>query len=236
MDEDRTPAALPHRSFSAQRGAARRRASVSAPWSHQRLAALAELRERLPIADAPLGLVAGSIGAWVAQSVLADTDLPVSAVALVSPAISLHRVVARYERMWDFAYRWSERSRAVAERLDFAARADEIAERDVATLLAVGALDDQRGFRQPAERLHEALARRSPERTSLVQIPGMKHALAAEPALEPARQSEEAAQVDRLVTDWFRRHVTSAAAHRGAVGTSGGAAAHTNRRYNPRRQ
>lgn len=170
-------------------------------------AALAELRERLPIADAPLGVVAGSMGAWVAESVLTDTDLPVSTVALVSPAIRLRSVVARYERMWDFAYPWSERSRAVAERLDFVARADEIAARNVAMLLAVGALDDLRGFRRPAERLHKALAARSPQRTSLVQIPGMEHALAAEPGLEPAPQTESAKALDGLVTEWLRRRM-----------------------------
>lgn len=30
-------------------------------------AALAELRDRLPVGDGPLGLVGGSMGAWVAQ-------------------------------------------------------------------------------------------------------------------------------------------------------------------------
>jgi hypothetical protein len=39
--------------------------------------ALAALRQALPVADGPLGLVGGSIGALVAQSVLAETDLPV---------------------------------------------------------------------------------------------------------------------------------------------------------------
>jgi pimeloyl-ACP methyl ester carboxylesterase len=152
-------------------------------------AALAELRSRLPIADAPLGLVAGSMGAWVAQSVLTDTDLRVSAAALVSPAISMSSVVGRYERMWDFAYPWSERSR------------------DVAMLLAVGALGDEQGFRDPAKRLHEALARRSPVPASLVAIPRMEHALAEEPGLEPAPQTAQAAQVEAVLVDWFSRHL-----------------------------
>ena len=170
-------------------------------------AALAELRDRLPVGDGPLGLVGGSMGAWVPQSVLADTDLPVSAVALVSPAIRLRSVVARYQRLWDFEYPWSARSLAVAERLDFVARADEIAARDAATLLVVGAEDDEEGFHRPAEELRQALSRRSPERTSLARIPGMGHPLAEEPGLEPAPQTDHAAQVDAAVVEWFRRHL-----------------------------
>jgi pimeloyl-ACP methyl ester carboxylesterase len=171
-------------------------------------AALTELRDRLAIADGPLTLVGGSMGAWVAQSVLADTELPVSAVALVSPAINLASVVARYERLWDFAYPWNARSLAVAYRLDFVARAREIAERNVAALLVVGSLDDRRGFLQPAERLRAALSRRSPERTTLVRIPGMGHPLAEEPGLDPAPQTPHAARVDAALVDWLRDHAT----------------------------
>jgi pimeloyl-ACP methyl ester carboxylesterase len=170
-------------------------------------AALAELRERLPIGNGPLGLVGGSLGTSVAQSLLTDTDLPVSAIALVSPVIRLASVVGRYERLWDFSYSWSERSRAVAERLDFVTRADELAAREAATLLVVGADDDAEGFRDPAEELRTALSRRSPERTALVQIPGMGHPLAEDPGLEPAPQTAHAAQVDAAIVDWFHRHL-----------------------------
>lgn len=173
-------------------------------------AGLAELRDRLPIGDGPLSLVGGSTGAWVAQSVVADTDLPVSTVALVSPAIRLSSVVERYERLWDFTYPWGERSSAVAERLDFVARAEEIAERDVATLLVVGAEDDEDGFRKPAEQLREALARRSAESAGLIEIPGMGHPLAEEPGLEPAPQTDHAARVDAALVDWFRPHLNEA--------------------------
>jgi dienelactone hydrolase len=170
-------------------------------------AALAALRRRLPIGDGPLVLIGGSMGAWAAQRALTDTDLPVSAVALVSPAIRLASVVARYERLWDASYRWTARSLAIAERLDFVARAGEIAARDVATLLVVGADDDEQGFREPAEQLRVALAQRSPQRAALVQIPGMGHALADEPGLEPAPQTAQAARVDAVLVDWLRRHL-----------------------------
>src|SRR6266567_2166224 len=49
----------------------------------------------------------------------------------------------------------------IAGRLDFVARADQLAKRgQPAVLLVVGTEDDPAGFRQPAERLHAALSAR----------------------------------------------------------------------------
>jgi hypothetical protein len=110
-------------------------------------AALAALRQALPVGEGPLGLVGPSVGALVALGVLAETDLPVAAVALVSPAIQLAGVVAANERRFGVSYRWTAQSRAAAARLDFVARAEELARRDAAVLLVVGALDDQAGIR-----------------------------------------------------------------------------------------
>jgi alpha-beta hydrolase superfamily lysophospholipase len=171
-------------------------------------AALAALREQVPAGDDAVGLIGASAGAFVALSVLAETSVPVSAVALISPAIRLASVVAANERRFGVTYPWSERSRQVAQRLDFVARADAIAARNAATLLVVGELDDE-GFSRPAEQLRASLARRSHSRTSLVRIPDMEHALADEPGLDPAPQSPQAARVEAVVGDWFQRHVTS---------------------------
>jgi pimeloyl-ACP methyl ester carboxylesterase len=171
--------------------------------------ALAALRERLRAGNDAVGLIGASAGAFVALSVLAQTDVPVSAVALISPAIRLASVVAANERRFGVTYPWSERSRAAAERLDFVARADAIAARNAATLLLVGELDDEEGFIRPAEQLRAALARRSRSRTSLVRIPEMAHALADEPGLDPAPQTPQAARVEAVVVDWFQRHLTA---------------------------
>jgi len=173
-------------------------------------AALAALRDRLPVTDAPLGLLAGSIGALVAQSVLAETDVPVSAVALVSPAIRLAAVVAANERRFETTYPWTSASRAVADRLDFVARADEIAKREAAVLLVVGEHDDEENFRRPAEQLWQALSAHAPDDAALISIPGMGHAIADEPGLDPAPQTSHAASVDSAVTGWFRRRLTTA--------------------------
>jgi pimeloyl-ACP methyl ester carboxylesterase len=169
--------------------------------------ALAALRQALPVADGPLGLVGGSVGALVALRVLAETDLPVAAVALVSPAIRLAGVVAANERRFGVTYQWTAQSRAAAARLDFVARAGELVKRDAAVLLVVGALDDQDGIRAPAEQLWQVLSRRAPGRTALTSIPEMAHALAEEPGLDPAPQTPHAARVDTAVTGWFHRHL-----------------------------
>lgn len=170
--------------------------------------ALAALRQELPVGDGPLGLVGASVGALVALSVLAETDLPVGAVALVSPAIQLAGVVAANERRFGVTYPWTEQSRAAAERLDFVARAGELVKRDAAVLLVVGALDDEEGIRAPAEQLWQVLSRHAPDRTALTSIPGMAHALAEEPGLDPAPQTPQAARADTVVAGWLHRHLT----------------------------
>jgi pimeloyl-ACP methyl ester carboxylesterase len=170
--------------------------------------ALAALRRQLPLGDAPLGLMGGSAGALVALCVLAELSLPVRAAALVSPAIRLPAVVAANERRFDVTYQWTEQSRAAADRLDFVARAEEIAKRDAAVLLVVGSQDDEAGIRTPAEHLWRVLSRLAPDRTALTSIPGMAHALAEEPGLHPAPQTPHAARVDTVVAEWFHRHLS----------------------------
>ena len=50
-----------------------------------------------------------------------------------------------------------------------------------------------------------------PARVDLVVVPGMGHALAEEPGVEPAPQTEHAAVVDRHAVDWLRAHLPGAA-------------------------
>lgn len=169
--------------------------------------ALVALRAELPIDDGPVGLVGGSVGALVALSVLTEVDIAVAAVGLVSPALQLRAVVAANERRFGVTYPWSDESRAVAERLDFLARASEIRASGADVLLAVGELDDGPGIRLPAERLRQELARSTPDAATLVSIPGMGHALADEPGLDAAPQNEDAARVDSVLTDWFLEHL-----------------------------
>jgi pimeloyl-ACP methyl ester carboxylesterase len=165
-------------------------------------AALAELRARFGLAQRPMGVLGASAGAAVAQLVMAEGDVAIDAAVLVSPVVQLRAVVEAMERQYGVSYPWSARSEEVAGRLDFVARAAELG--DAAVLLVVGEDDDVAGFREPAERLHAAIG---PARSELVMIPGMAHALAVEPGVEPAPQTPAAAAVDAHAVRWLRRHL-----------------------------
>lgn len=174
-------------------------------------AVLAELRARLDLGDGPVGVLGGSIGAAVALLVLAEADVEVTAAVLVSPLVRLRAAVDALGRRYGVTYRWSEESLQVARRLDFVARAGEIARRgQPAVLLVVGGEDDPSGFGEPASWLREALASRyvDPARAELVVIPAMGHALAEEPGIEPAPRTEHAAAVDAHAVRWLQRHTT----------------------------
>lgn len=159
---------------------------------------LTEIRRQLGIDEGPIGVMGGSIGAAVAQLVMAEGDVEISAAVLVSPLVQLRRAIEAGERLYDFTYEWSGESNAVADRLDFVVRAGEM--RGPAVLLVVGEQDDV-AFREPAAQLAAALQRQ------LVVVPGMGHALAEDPGTEPAPQTPHAAAVDRLAVDWFRLHL-----------------------------
>jgi dienelactone hydrolase len=173
-------------------------------------AVLAGLRARLPVTGGPIGVMGASVGALPAQLVIAGGAAQVSAAALISPVIQLAEVVAANERRFEVSYPWSDASRSVATRFDFVARAGEIAARDPqpAVLLVTGAEDDP-AFPLQAQRLASELRQRysDPERAGLTSIPGMKHAFATEPGIQPAPQTAEAKLVDAAVTDWFTRHL-----------------------------
>ena len=89
-------------------------------------------------------------------------------------------------------------------------RASEIAVRNPqpAILLITGTEDDP-AFPLQAQRLQAELRQqyRDPQRAGLTSIPGMKHAFAAEPGIEPAPQTREAKLVDAAVADWFSRYL-----------------------------
>jgi pimeloyl-ACP methyl ester carboxylesterase len=172
--------------------------------------AFPELRERFGIADAPVGIMGGSNGAAVAQLVIAESDIDVSAAVLVSPVVRLRGAVSAMERRFGVTYPWSEESNAVADRLDFVARAAEIARPNHPAVLLVVGEDDDPEFREHAAELQAALAaiEGGRDRAELVTVPDMPHALAEEPGIDPAPQTPHAAAVDRLAVDWFERHLT----------------------------
>ena len=169
-------------------------------------AALAELRGRHGVGGGAIAFVGASIGALVAANIVASSGPAVAALVLVSPALRLASMVRANERRFGVTYTWNDESRAVAAKLDFVARAPELAARQVPTLLVVGDEDDDDGIVRPAERIRDALNGRSVE-ASLARSPAMAHALADEPGLEPAAQTPAAAAVDATVARWLVEHL-----------------------------
>jgi dienelactone hydrolase len=188
-------------------------------------AAVAALRGKLPLDDGPIGLLGEGAGAAVALLALAESEVPVRAAALVSPAVQPQHTVATRRQRGNLGGRWTSAARAGAGRswstsaaragagrLDFAARASEIAGRDPqpAVLLVTGA---GAGDGEPAERLWHTLADRyrTPGRVALVIIPGLAaHSLAGGPGIGPAPQTPGAARADAVITSWLARHLTDA--------------------------
>jgi alpha-beta hydrolase superfamily lysophospholipase len=172
--------------------------------------ALTELSNRLGLGSGRLAVMGGSMGAAVALLALAESDADIAAAVLVSPLIQLRPAVDALGRRFGVTYPWSEPSLAVARRLDFVPRADESARRQPqpAILLIVGEEDDV-AFRRSATEFRAALSGRyaDPSRVDMVLVPGMGHALAEEPGIEPAPQTPHAAEVDRVALDWLRRHL-----------------------------
>lgn len=88
----------------------------------------------------------GSVGASVAQLVLAEAQLDVDAAVLISPVVQLRRTVEAMSTLFGVTYPWSAESDAVAGRLDFVARADEIASRNRPAVLSVVGEQDHPAF------------------------------------------------------------------------------------------
>jgi pimeloyl-ACP methyl ester carboxylesterase len=160
-------------------------------------AALASIRAQLPVDDGPIGVLGGSLGGAVALRVLADTDVPVVAGAVVNAAIRMRSVV----RLFPGDYPYDGESANVVDALDFVARAAAIAAR--APLLVISGEADHPALRADAVDLVDALG----DRAELLSIPGLAHPLADEPGIEPAPQLPLAGQVDAGLVRWFRGHL-----------------------------
>jgi len=189
---------------------------IAAQGAEEFPAAFAELRNRLDLGAAPLGLLGGSMGSVVAQLVLTETGpsagVQARAAVLVSPIAQLRPAVDATGRRFGVTYPWRPASLAVAARMDFVARADELLSAgEPAVQLIIGADDDREGFLEPAQRLKATLAARydDPARVDLVVVPDMAHALTDGPGVTPAPQTPHAATVDQHAVAWLRRHLNS---------------------------
>ncbi|MFQ6396602.1 alpha/beta hydrolase family protein [Nocardia sp. KC 131] len=160
-------------------------------------AALASIRAQLPVDDGPIGVLGGSLGGAVALRILADTEIPVFAGAVVNAAIRVRSVVD----LFPGDYPYDAESEKAADSMDFVAKAGAIAGR--APLLVVSGELDHPALRADAFHLVDALGKGS----ELLSIPGLAHPLADEPGIDPAPQLPAAREVDAGLTTWFRRHL-----------------------------
>jgi pimeloyl-ACP methyl ester carboxylesterase len=172
-------------------------------------AALADLQSQLAIMSTSLGLMGGSAGGAVVQTLLAEADLDVRAAVLISPVVRLRDLIDSFEQI---TYQWSPESDAVAARLDFVARAGEIARRRPGLpIRTIAGADDEACMLDPIREQEAAFAglaaSGTPIRADLQILDGMGHGVADEPGIEPAPQNTDAVRVDALATEWFREHL-----------------------------
>jgi dienelactone hydrolase len=182
-----------------------------APFVHQAAeefpAALAALRDQLPVDDEPIGVLGGSLGGAVALQVLTTRRAPINAVALVNPAVRMRSVVELLEAGSGQAYPWNAESRKTADELDFVARVGDVTAQP--PLLLVSGELDHPALRTDAAALVEALRERyaHPDEIELTTVPDLPHPLADEPGLEPAPQLPATKAVDEILTQWFHRQL-----------------------------
>lgn len=165
-------------------------------------AAISGLRDRFATGDGPLGLLGGSAGAGIALEVTTRRS-DVAAIVAISPVVRLRAVVAALGRVFGVDYVWGPESDAVAARIDYVARAEELGSTPLR--LVVGSKDDPE-IREPAAELAEKRGAAGQE-ADLITIEGMPHALADGPGVEPAPQNAHAAQVDAHAVAWFRQYL-----------------------------
>ena len=172
-------------------------------------AAFAELRSRLGIDPGPVGVLGGSMGGLVAQTVLADSGLDVRAAVLVNPVVRVRDTIDGLAAVFGTAYEWAPGAAEFAARHDFVARSAELT--GAALLYVTGEDDFPAAIVRPVVAVVDELRRRDAT-VSWRTIPGMGHALAAEPGVDPAPQTPHAAEVDALAVAWFTAHLPGAAA------------------------
>lgn len=183
-----------------------------APFVHRAAdefpAALAALRDQLPVGDEPVSVLGGSLGGAVALEVLTTQRIPIKAAALVNPAVRIRSAVGVIEASSGQAYPWSDESRKAADELDFVARvAGGVTTQ--APLLLVSGERDHPAFQTDAAALIDALRERCahPEEVELTTVQDLPHPLADEPGLEPAPQLPATKVVDQILTRWFLRQL-----------------------------
>ena len=140
------------------------------------------------------------MGAAIASEVLARGTSGATAAVLVSPLLQLRPMIDAVSPQFG-GYDWTDAGTAAAERLDYEARASELVGSGAAIRIIVGA-DDEQAIVSSALTVAAAVG------ADVQLLDDMEHALAEEPGIEPAPQTEVAKRVDPIAAEWLREHLT----------------------------
>jgi dienelactone hydrolase len=168
--------------------------------------AFASLTEGLGIDPGlPLGVFGFSIGGATALLAVSQQLLPFKAAMAFGGTPDIKALVDANAPFFGITYEWNEQRRALADSLSASLRARELAQTGVPILLAVGA-DDALPVRQMADQLSTEMHRAGGS-AEVVVLPNVAHGFVDEPGVEAVPQGPAARAIDRLATDWFRRHL-----------------------------
>ncbi|MFF2271731.1 alpha/beta fold hydrolase [Agromyces sp. NPDC058136] len=162
-------------------------------------AALAEVRALLGASDASaLAVLGGSAGASAATEVFATHagSHRIVACVLLNPMLQLRPMIDAMAEFLPSPYQWTSAADAVAERMDFVARAPELAAAGGRLLIVEGSDDEP----------HFIAAVRELERLGVGEVryvDGVAHPLAALPEDPAAERTEGAKTYDRIAAEWI---------------------------------
>jgi dipeptidyl aminopeptidase/acylaminoacyl peptidase len=160
-----------------------------------------------------IGLFGYAAGAMAVLLALAERRVPVAAAAVLAAPRNLDVAVESFERFFGQAYRWAAGASAVRARVDFEARAGEIAAGDSppALLLLHGEADEMFDP-ENARRLYGALephyrAGGHGDRLKLELLPEFTHSFARGGDPAGTFPTSDAAAVERALTAWFEEQL-----------------------------
>jgi dienelactone hydrolase len=160
-----------------------------------------------------IGLFGYAAGAMAVLLALAERRLPVAAAAVLAAPRNLDVAVESFERFFGLPYRWAGGASALRARLDFEARAGDIASGDSppALLLLHGEADEMFDP-ENARSLYRALephyrSRGRGDRLKLELLPDFTHSFARGGDPAGTFPTSDAAPVERALTAWFQEQL-----------------------------
>jgi dienelactone hydrolase len=168
--------------------------------------AVDDLRIRLSIdAALPLSLFGFSMGGAAALLAVARHTLPFQAVVTFGAAIDMRVLVDHLSSLYGLIYDWTDARRDLAEQITVAHRARALVESGADILLGIGSEDPY-----PVHELTEQLASAIQANGGAAEVrtlANVAHSFVDEPGDVAVPQGPQAQAVDRMASEWFRRHL-----------------------------